>query len=124
MSAMKPIRALAACAALSLFATGAIAQEQSQANANNNVSNQNADRQQGLADQNDASQAQYNSDMAAYRAAVDQQHRDSMRDQAHYAHQQRAYADAMRAWRHQTWACNHGSNAACNAPTPDPAAYW
>jgi hypothetical protein len=124
MSAMKPIRVLAACAALGLVATGAIAQEQSQANANNNVSSQYADRQNAIATDNAAAEGQYSADMAAYRDAVRAQHQDSMRDQAHYMHQQRAYADAMRAWRHQTWACKHGSNAACNAPTPDPAAFW
>jgi ribulose kinase len=123
MSAVKSIRLLAACAALGVAVTGAVAQDH-QADANNAVSNQYADRQQAIAGQNDASQAQYDSDMAAYRAAVDQQHRDSMHDQAHYAHQQQAYADAMRDWRHQVWACNHGSNAACRAPTPDPAQYW
>jgi hypothetical protein len=121
---MKPIPFLAASMAACLAATGAMAQHQDQASANNAVSGQYADRQQGIADQNADSVAQYNDDMAAYRTAVQAQHRDSMHDAAHYAHQQRAYADAMRAWRHQVRACNRGSNAACRAPTPDPAQFW
>jgi len=123
MSAVKPIRLLAAALVASVAVTGATAQ-QHQAEANNAVAGQYAARQQAIADQNTASLAQYDSDMAAYRTAVHRDHRRSARDARHYAHQQRAYADAMRAWRHQVWACKHGSTRACNAPSPDPAAFW
>ena len=69
-------------------------------------------------------QAQYQSDLAAYQQALDANHRSAQRDQAHYDHQRRAYADAMAAWRHQVWACHHGSNRACDAPTPNPADFY
>ena len=120
---MKPIRFLAAAALVATAVSPALAQ-QAESNANQAISNQYADRQNAIADQNEDSVASYQADMAAYRDAVRAQHHESMRDQRHYDHQQRAYADAMRAWRHQVWACKHGSNAACNAPSPDPAAFW
>ena len=69
-------------------------------------------------------QAQYDLDLAAYDAAVRAQHAQTMADEAHYRHQRRAYADAMRAWRAQVAACRAGNNRACNAPSPDPAAFW
>lgn len=68
--------------------------------------------------------AQYSSDMAAYRQALHDRRHAINADRAAYAHQQRAYADAMYAWRLQVDACHRGNNRACNAPTPDPAAYW
>ena len=71
-----------------------------------------------------ADQAQYAEDMAAYRGALRARHHAIASDQRLYDHQQRAYADAMADWRRQVYACHHGSNRACNAPTPDPAAYW
>ena len=120
---MKPIRLTAALFAASVAVTGAAAQEH-QAQANNAVSGQYAARQQGIADQNAESLAQYDADMAAYRAAVHRDHRQSAHDARRYAHQQRAYADAMRDWRRQVWACKHGSRRACNAPSPNPANYW
>ncbi|WP_375393285.1 hypothetical protein [uncultured Sphingomonas sp.] len=69
-------------------------------------------------------QAQYASDLAAYDAAVRAQHRATMADEAHWRHQQRAYADAMAAWRAQVAACKAGHERACTAPSPDPAAFW
>ena len=69
-------------------------------------------------------QTQYQSDLAAYDAALDRHDARADRQAEHYHHQQRAYADAMRDWRAQDYACRHGSNRACNAPAPDPAAYW
>ncbi|MBV9840387.1 MAG: hypothetical protein JOY99_02435 [Sphingomonadaceae bacterium] len=78
----------------------------------------------GQVEGNAAAQAQYANDMAAYRDAVRQNHHEAMRDQAHYAHQQRAYADAMEAWRMQSDACKHGNQRACNAPTPSPADFY
>ncbi len=62
--------------------------------------------------------------MAAYREAVRANRRDAMRDQSRYDHQQRAYADAMAAWRMQTEACNRGRLKACKLPTPNPADYY
>lgn len=63
-------------------------------------------------------------DMAAYDRALRQHHRAVNRDQRIYRRQQRAYADAMAVWRQQVRDCKHGSNRACRAPTPDPAAYF
>ena len=71
-----------------------------------------------------AQKAQYDSDMAAYRAKVEANARQSMRDEARYRNQQRAYADAMFAWRLQTAACARGHLRACRAPTPDPADFY
>jgi hypothetical protein len=73
---------------------------------------------------NAANQAQYQSDLARYEQVLHANHRDAMRDRAHYNHQQRAYADAMAAWRQQAYACQHGNTRACNAPTPDPADFY
>ena len=64
--------------------------------------------------------AQYDADMEAWRAAVRQQRREV----AHADRQQRAYADAMFAWRVQVADCHHGVRAACDAPSPDPADFW
>lgn len=69
-------------------------------------------------------QAQYQSDLAAYQQSLEANHRAAERDQAHYDRQRRAYADAMAAWRHQVYACHHGSNRACDAPTPNPADFY
>ena len=73
---------------------------------------------------NDAQKAQYDKDMADYRAKVEANARQNVRDAARYANQQRAYADAMFAWRLQTRACERGHVKACRAPTPDPADYY
>ena len=72
----------------------------------------------------EAQKAQYDADMAAYRAKVEANARQSMRDQVRYENQQRAYADAMFAWRLQTRACERGHVRACRAPTPDPADFY
>ena len=63
--------------------------------------------------------AQYAADMAAYNRTLDRNDRRQRR----YARNQRAYADAMAAWRIQVRDCHQGVTAACNAPTPDPAAF-
>lgn len=68
--------------------------------------------------------AQYAADMALYREAVVAHRQAVRRDQRRYDRQQRAYADAMAAWRAQVAACKAGSNAACNAPSPDPANFY
>jgi outer membrane murein-binding lipoprotein Lpp len=73
---------------------------------------------------NEAQKAQYDKDMADYRAKVEANARQATRDQARFDNQQRAYADAMFAWRLQTRACERGHVKACRAPTPDPADYY
>jgi len=73
---------------------------------------------------NAEAQAQYANDMASYRQAVEAHARASIRDQARYDNQQRAYADAMFAWRMQVRACERGRVKACKAPTPDPADFY
>ena len=77
-----------------------------------------------VATMNDTQKAQYDKDMALYRAAVAANARQTMRDQRRYDNQQRAYADAMFAWRLQTAACERGHLRACRAPTPDPADFY
>lgn len=69
-------------------------------------------------------QAQYQEDIAAYRAALRQHRRTVRADEAFYDRQQRAYADAMFAWRVQVADCKSGITAACNAPAPDPAEFF
>ena len=76
------------------------------------------------AQMNAEAQAQYDADIAAYESAVRANRRQNMADTDHYAHQRAAYAEAMRAWRQQVRDCKRGINAACRAPTPDPAAFW
>jgi hypothetical protein len=68
-------------------------------------------------------QAQYETDMAAYRDALSAQQRAKFADERRYDRQQRAYAQAMYDWRVQVDACRAGNNRACNAPTPNPADY-
>ncbi|HEX4694348.1 hypothetical protein [Sphingomonas sp.] len=69
-------------------------------------------------------QSQYSRDLAAYDSAVRARHAATMRDRMHYNHQRRAYAMAMEAWRAQVAACRRGHRRACNAPSPNPAAFW
>lgn len=76
------------------------------------------------ANMDSAQKAQYDKDMAEYRAKVEANARQSVRDQVRFENQQRAYADAMFAWRLQTRACERGHVRACRAPTPDPADFY
>jgi hypothetical protein len=69
---------------------------------------------------NGANQAQYQADLASYDAQLASHGRAASR----YARQRRAYADAMAAWRIQVDACQHGHQAACKAPAPDPANFY
>jgi len=69
-------------------------------------------------------QAQYDADRAAYMDALVKHDSAVNRTDARYVRQQRAYADAMRAWRAQVWACTHGHPRACDAPTPNPADFY
>jgi hypothetical protein len=70
------------------------------------------------------SQAQYDADRQAYMDALVKHDASVNRTDARYVRQQRAYADAMRVWRAQVWACKHGHPRACDAPPPNPAAYY
>jgi hypothetical protein len=122
------MRITAALAAMLTVATAApigarmqAAPQQSAVQANSDAAQADAAR----ADATDAdAQARYAADLAAYDAALARHDARADRQAAHYRHQQRAYADAMRDWRAQDYACRHGNNRACNAPSPDPAAYW
>lgn len=112
---------LAAVAALSL-GSAAFAQASTQA-ANADSAAQAA--QPTAADMSNAdAQAQYQSDLTAYEQSLRASHHEAVRDQVHYEHQRAAYADAMRAWRQQVWACKHGHTGACNAPSPNPADFY
>lgn len=68
-------------------------------------------------------QIQYDADMAAWLAAMEARGERIAEDRSIYLQQQRAYADAMEAWRRQTAACQSGATAACKLPTPNPADY-
>lgn len=69
-------------------------------------------------------EAQYAADMAAYRTELAAHDATLAADAAFAARQERAYADAMTAWRIQVNDCRRGVRAACEAPTPRPADYW
>jgi hypothetical protein len=74
---------------------------------------------------NAANQGQYAVDRAQYDQAMREHGRQVAHQDAHYMHQQQAYADAMEAWRANKYACEKkGITAACRAPTPDPADYY
>ncbi|HEY0314831.1 MAG TPA: hypothetical protein VGC28_01040 [Sphingomonas sp.] len=74
---------------------------------------------------NAANQSQYAADRYAYDQAMTAHGRQVARQDAHYEHQQQAYADAMKVWRANKYACEKkGHISACNAPTPDPANYY
>lgn len=87
--------------------------------------NGNLQSQQAM---NAANQAIYQADAASDQARYDQALREHDRDvrlgNAHYRHQQRAYADAMAAWRLQVRDCLAGHRAACDMPPPDPANFY
>ncbi len=92
--------------------------------ANGDVAVQASQRQSGQDMANADSQAQYQQDMEAYRRSLRAHDHAAVRDQVRYDRQQRAYADAMVAWRQQVYACHHGHSRACRAPTPNPANYY
>lgn len=70
------------------------------------------------------SQEQYAADQRAYMDALVKHDAAVNRTDARWVRQQHAYADAMRVWRAQVWACKHGNNRACNAPPPNPASFY
>ncbi|MES2290554.1 MAG: hypothetical protein V4530_12540 [Pseudomonadota bacterium] len=125
---MKPMISLLAIAVAGMSAP-LMAQVDSQSNAINTarVATANADvaaDAQQEAAMNAEQKEQYAKDMTAYREALRQHDRAKAMDERIYDRQQRAYARAMFDWRMQVAACKRGNNAACNAPTPDPANYW
>lgn len=67
-----------------------------------------------------ADQAAYDADMEVWRAEVRATERANRYSAEVAARQERAYADAMRAWRVQVADCRRGITAACHAPTPRP----
>lgn len=69
-------------------------------------------------------EAQYQQDIASYRAALSQHASDVAANEEHTARQQNAYADAMAVWRQQVYDCKHRNVEICNAPTPDPADFY
>jgi hypothetical protein len=71
-----------------------------------------------------SAQAAYDYDMANYLNALRVHDAVAAGNEAQYRAKQRAYADAMRAWRVQVYDCNRGIIDACRAPTPDPAAFY
>ena len=116
---MIPIRLAAAAAFLTLAPVAALAQQSPEAAANNAVNA--AAGQQAAA--NATSQAEYDADMAAYRATMRARHHAMTADNGVYVERERAYAAAMAEWRHNVWLCDHGNDRACDKPTPDPAAF-
>lgn len=70
------------------------------------------------------SEAQYEADMAQYRSSYEAAVKTAMADEARYDRQQRAYADAMSAWRLNVQACDRGRLSACKRPTPNPADFY
>jgi ABC-type transporter lipoprotein component MlaA len=68
-------------------------------------------------------QAQYAADRQTYIDAMRAHHREVIATDAHYMHQQEAYAAAMHDWRVQVALCKHGHPRVCDLPTPDPANY-
>jgi hypothetical protein len=69
-------------------------------------------------------QAQYEADRQTYIDALVRHDAAVNRTDARYVRQQRAYADAMFAWRRQVYACKHGHKRACDLPPPDPSRYY
>jgi len=94
---------------------------------NNQVSSTTAannDANAAIVAQYQESQEQYAADQQAYMDALVKHDAAVNRTDARYVRQQHAYADAMRVWRAQVWACNHGNKRACNAPPPNPASFY
>jgi len=115
---------VAAAALLGLSAGVAAQTSPSVVRANTEAARHIAARQAGHEAINADLQAQYADDMASYRRQAQARRQIIAHDQRRYDHQQRAYADAMRAWRIQADACKRGHPRACHAPTPDPADFW
>jgi len=94
---------------------------------NNNVASTTAannDANAQVLAQYQESQEQYAADQQAYMDALVKHDASVNRTDARWVRQQHAYADAMRVWRAQVWACKHGNNRACDAPPPNPASFY
>ncbi len=92
--------------------------------ANNEIKDATASQPTAVVGVAPADQARHDADMAEYRAAL-RAHSATMADDAAFAaRQERAYADAMTAWRIQAVDCRRGVAAACRAPTPRPVDFW
>lgn len=73
--------------------------------------------------QNDANQAQYQADLAAYEQAMREHKREVLSTDATFIRQRQAYALAMRDWRAQVEMCRKGYQKVCDLPAPDPMKY-
>lgn len=73
--------------------------------------------------QNDANQAQYQADLAAYEQALREHKREVLSTDATFVRQRQAYALAMRDWRAQVEQCKKGYQKVCDLPAPDPMKY-
>jgi hypothetical protein len=92
--------------------------------ANNAAVARDAANMNATASANASAQAAYDYDMQNYVAALRAHDAVAAGNEAQYRAKQRAYADAMHAWRVQVYDCNRGVIVACRAPTPDPAAFY
>ena len=118
------LRIVIALTAASLAAGAGAQMQPSAVRANNEAAAQINARQDAQQMRNMDARSQYSQDLAAYDSAMMRHDRRTDRRARRYRQQQRAYASAMRDWRQQTYACHHGNNRACNAPSPNPANYY
>jgi hypothetical protein len=72
---------------------------------------------------NEISAANFETDKAAYLAALRAHRQDVNETDATFVRQQAAYAQAMADWRVQVAACTSGKARACDIPTPNPSNY-
>lgn len=91
---------------------------------NNQVAAADASAQASSDASSAEAQAQYEADRQAYMGALVAHNRAVNRADVRYVRQQRAYADAMAAWRRQVYACKHGHQRACDLPAPDPSRFY
>jgi hypothetical protein len=91
---------------------------------NNQVAATTSANNAAAAAQYQETQEQYEADRQAYMDALVKHDASVNRTDERYIRQQRAYADAMRVWRAQVWACKHGRKRACDMPPPNPASFY
>lgn len=91
---------------------------------NNQVAATTSANNAAAAAQYQETQEQYEADRQAYMDALIKHDASVNRTDERYIRQQRAYADAMRVWRAQVWACKHGRKRACDMPPPNPASFY
>lgn len=94
------------------------------------VSAVNRNEAQALAIDTNTARAERNAELQSYHAAVHDYHQavQARRDtiamiRTTQSRRDAAYARAMDAWHEQVAACQDGNHQACQAPTPDPAAF-